>query len=361
VELGFQTDHLMQASPSFPHDWRVKEKYMPVVGRIQLSLPSIPGVVKVGTRASVPLGSPRAPAEVTLVGGAAPLPRSDVPSSTLAIDSGYFSAIGVPIVRGRNFTSQDADQSAAVAIVNEWAASHWFAGRDPVGSQLRIDTLPGQSLVVTIVGVVKNNKAARGNLLLAVDGPELYRPFEQSPSAFPSFFVRFSGAAGAVTRPLRSKQTEIVPNRPLSSTIVSGVVEQQLRGARMTALQILAFAAIGLVLAIVGVGGVLSFNVNRRLREIGIRRALGATAGGVWGLILRDAARLTLFGIVIGIGGALVVCRSMTPLLTGTTPTDPATYVAVSLAVMLTAVVAAALPARRASRVSPLVAIRESR
>jgi ABC-type antimicrobial peptide transport system permease subunit len=215
--------------------------------------------------------------------------------------------------------------------------------------------------VVTIVGVVKNNKAARGNLLLAVDGPELYRPFAQAPTAFPSFFVRFSGAAGAVTRPLRTKLLELVPNRPLSSTIVSGTVEQQLRGARTTALQILSFAAIGLVLAIVGVGGVLSFNVNRRLREIGIRRALGATAGGVWGLILRDAARLTLFGIVIGIGGALVVCRSMTPLLTGTTPTDPVTYVAVSLAVMLTAVVAAALPARRASRVSPLSAIRESR
>jgi putative ABC transport system permease protein len=361
VELGFKADRLMQATPSLPHDWRVKEKYLPVIAQIQLALPNVPGVAALGTRATVVLGSARTPAEMTLVGRGAALPRADVPPSALAIDSGYFSAVGVPIVRGRNFTSQDVEESTPVAIVNEWAAAHWWAGRDPIGTQLRIDTLPGRGTVVTIVGVVRDNKAAKGNLLLAVDGPELYRPLLQLPSAFPSFFIRFTGGAASVTRPIRTKLSEIVPNRPLSSVVVASAVERQLRGARTTALQILSFAAIGLVLAIVGVGGVLSFNVNRRLREIGIRRALGATAAGVWSLILRDAARLTLSGILIGIAGALVVCRSMTSLLTGTTPNDPLTYVVVSLAVMLTALIAAALPGRRASRVLPLTAIRESR
>ena len=200
VDLGFDASHLVQGSPSLPHDWRVKEKYLPAIVRIQAALAEIPGVTAVGTRATIALGSGRDRAAITIVGQGTPIAPADVPSSSLAVDPGYFTTLKIPVARGRAFMSQDVEQSAPVAIVNETAAARWWGGRDPVGTQIRVDTLTDQSAVWTIVGVVKDNKAGRGNLLFATGGPELYRPFLQSPSAFPVFFARSAGAPASGMR-----------------------------------------------------------------------------------------------------------------------------------------------------------------
>jgi putative ABC transport system permease protein len=306
------------------------------------------------------LGSARAPATLTVVGETAAIPASSVPNTVLAVDSGYFNTLRIAVSRGRAFSADDREESTPVAMINEWAASRWFAGRDPVGARLQIDSLPGQSVVVTIVGIVKDNRAGRGGLLLADDGPELYRPFPQSPSAFPTFFVRLDGAMAPVLRPMRAELGEIVLGRPVSTTALSDAIARQLDGARTTARQILAFSAVGLILALIGVYAVLSYSVKRRTRELGIRRALGATASGVYGLIVRDALVVAVPGVLLGAAGALYTARFVAPLLHGTSAYDSATFLTITAVVLATAVLAAVLPAVRASRVSPLTAIRTS-
>jgi putative ABC transport system permease protein len=358
VDLGFNADNLIQASPSLPHDWRVKEKYLPAVERIEQTLRAIPGVSRTATRATNALGSSRQPAQVTLQGEGAPLARASSPSFVIAVDSGYFGALEVPVTRGRAFTAEDRETAMPVAIVNEWAARRWWSGREAIGAQLRIDTLPGQSVTLTVVGVVRDNKAT-GSLLVANDGPELYRPFAQAPSAFPLFYARAANP-GTLLRPIRVQLGAIVLGRPTSATIVSETVKRQLAGVTATSRQIVALAVVGLVLALIGVYGVLAYSVNRRTRELGIRRALGESASGVYALVVRDALKVTAPGVILGLLGALYVGRFVAPLLYGTSPTDTVTYAAISLIVLATGVVSALIPAARAARVSPMTALRGS-
>lgn len=360
VDLGFDAARLVQTTPSLPHDWRVKEKYLPATARIEDVLRRIPGVAFTTTRATNPLGSSRALAAITIPGDAAPLAKSLVPNNVLAVDSAYFHTMGIPMLRGRAFGPEDRDASAPVAIVNQWAATHWWSGRDPIGAQVRIDSLPGQSITVTVVGVVADNRAGGGGLLLANDGPELYRPYPQAPSAFPTFFVRTQSAPAPALRPIGAQLGEIVLHRPVSTTIVSESVHKQLDGVETTARQILAFAAVGLLLAVIGVYGVLSYSVNRRTRELGIRRALGASAPSVYRLIVRDALLVATPGVVIGVAAALYTGRFIAPLLHGTPVNDVATFASIIVVVLVTAVASAIVPAIRAARVSPLTAIRGS-
>ena len=203
---------------------------------------------------------------------------------------------------------------------------------------MRVDT-GGGTVVITVVGVAANSKAARPNILLAEDGPELYLPYEQAPSAFPVFF-----AAAARPEPLLRRMsqllTRLVPDRPVFTSLVSQTVERQLGGVRTNAMQILAFALVGLLLAVFGVYGVLSFEVSRRTREIGIRSALGASSARIAANTIADAAKLTMIAIAIGIPIALYATRLISGLLYTTSPRDPAVYGAVVLCIAVVSLVA---------------------
>jgi len=357
VDVGFDPVGLITTTPSYPHDWRVPAKYVPATTRIEGMLRATAGVTQVATRAANPLGSSRAPAQITVAGDANALPRDLTPTAALAVDTSYFATMRIPLVRGRVFGPEDREHSTPVAIVNQWAASRWWHGTDPIGAQVRIDTLPGQAITVTIVGVVRDNRANAG-VLLNDPTPELYRPLTQAPSAFPTFFVRGTSAPATLMRPITSQLAQIVLNRPVSTNLSSDLLGRQLDGVVTTARQILAFALVGLVLAVIGVYGVLSYSVKRRTRELGIRRALGATAPGVYGLVLRDALVIVAPGIVIGVVAALPVGTLVTPLLHGGSPKDITTFTAIVGVVVLTSIVSAIVPATRAARVSPLTAIR---
>jgi putative ABC transport system permease protein len=294
-----------------------------------------------------------------LEGSAGPLPAGLVPVSALSVNPGYFATIGVPVVRGRAFDDRDRKESVPVAIVNDWAARRWWPDRDAVGQTVRVDT-GGGALAITIVGVVANSKAARPNLLLDEDGPELYRPFEQAPSAFPSFLVAAASRPEPLLRPVSILLARLVPDRPVFSTLVSQTVAQQLGGVRTNAMQILAFAVMGLLLAVIGVYGVLSFDVSRRTREIGIRSALGASRARIATNTLTDAAKLTAIGVAVGLLVSLFATRLIGSLLYATSPRDPMVYASVVVCIALVSLVAAYLPARRAVRVDPIVALRAS-
>lgn len=357
VDLGFDVGQLVQGTPSFPHGWRVKETYLPIERRILAELGALPGAASVAMRASNRLG---APSEIRLAGESSPLPASAAPNAAIAVSPGYFATAGVRLVAGRDFDGGDREASVPVTIVNEWAARHWWPSGNAVGRRVQIDTARGASLTVTVVGVVRDNKAAQPNVLLAADGPELYRPFEQTPSAFPTFLVRSTNglAPRALLRPTRQALIRAVPDRPLFTQLASEQVARQLGGVRTNALQILGFAAIGLVLALIGVHGVLAYTVSRRTREIGIRGALGASRGALRVMVLRDALVLVLVGLAIGLPIAALASRYIAELLHGTPVADPRVYAAVALVVLVASLVASWIPARRASRVDPMTALR---
>ena len=345
-------------SPSFPHTWRVPEKYVPVTEQILVG-DGEAAWRRVGRRSRQrAVAAPRRAGEPNARGKCRTAPgraRSD----QCALDHArYFTTVGVPVVNGRSFVASDRKATMPVAIVNAWAAQRWWPDRDAIGRTVRVDT-GGGTVVITVVGVVANSKAARPNILLAEDGPELYLPYEQAPSAFPVFF-----AAAARPEPL-SKQmsqllTRLVPDRPVFTSLVSQTVERQLGGVRTNAMQILAFALVGLLLAVIGVYGVLSFDVSRRTREIGIRSALGASRARIAGNTIADAAKLMMIGIAIGIPIALYATRLISGLLYTTSPRDPAVYGSVILCIAVLSLVAAYVPARRAVRVDPIVALKSA-
>jgi hypothetical protein len=290
---------------------------------------------------------------VVRAGEADPLPPGLVPAAALGVSPGYFTTLGIPLTRGREFDLRDTDQAPAVAVLNAWAADRWWPGADPVGRSFRVDTT-----LVTVVGVARTNRAARPGLLLADEGPEIYRPFEQASSAFPTFYLEAVGPPAALLRPATDVLVRLVPDRPVSTARVADQVAGQLAGVRTTALQILGFAAVGLGLALVGVYGVLAYAVGRRARELGIRGALGASRRRLLTMVVGDAAVLGGLGALIGFPLAAYGARFLQDLFVGTNPLDPAVYALVGL--VLTAVVLAAgwVPARRAAAVAPLEALR---
>jgi putative ABC transport system permease protein len=360
IDLGFDADRVAQGTPSLPHTWRVKEKFVPLARQILDELARLPGASAVALRAQVPFGATTdaATSVITLEGSATPLGAALAPQTAFAVSPGYFRTLGVRVVRGREIAESDQAHTPPVALVNEWAARRWWPGADPVGRTIRVDTAAGKMMTVTVIGIVRDNKAAQPSVLLAGDAPEVYVPFEQAPSAFPSYFVRTDGAASSVLRPMREVLVRLVPDRPTFSSLLADGVATQLRGVRTNAMQVLGFALVGLVLALIGVHGVLSYIVGQRTRELGIRGALGATRTSLGGMVLAGTVRLALAGLAIGLPIAVLAARLIGGLLYGTSPTDPVVYAAVGVVVLVVAVLASWIPARRASRVDPLVALR---
>jgi predicted permease len=361
LDLGFDSERVVQGSPSFPHPWRVKEKYLPITRQLADELHLLTGVVDVGIRASSGLGPQGGPPSITLEGQASPLPPSEVPPGAVAVSPDYFRTVGIRVVRGRVFTTQDLELTPPVAVVNEWAANRWWPGQDPIGRTLRVDTAAAASpLVLTVVGVVRDNKAAQQNLLLADEGPEIYRPYEQTPSPYPAFLVRTRDDPARLLKPMRELLARLVPDRPVSATRLSDQVGQQLSGVRANAYQIFGFAIVGFALALIGLYGVLSYAVSRRIRELGIRGALGASRTDLSRMILGDAVRMTVVGLALGLPAAAFASGLIRGMLYGVNRVDPWVYGVVAVVVFGVALLASYLPARRAARVDPLVALRIS-
>jgi predicted permease len=358
-DLGIPYEQLVYGSPSYAHSMRTKDKYMPLTQRVEAALRAIPGARNIGTLALVPLQQ-AGTTMITLDGAAEPLAQAVVPASSISVNESYFDAIGVPILHGRAFATFDREDSPPVAIVNEWAARHWWPGENAIGKIVRVDTAPAQSVELTIVGVVKDNKASVQNILLSEIGPELYRPYLQAPSAFPSFYVRTVSPPGQLLRPLRQTLASLVPDRPVFTITVSDQANNQFRGVRLDAEQTLGFALLGLMLALIGIYGVLSYAVGQRTREIAIRGALGATRGAIAAMVVGDALRLAAGGLAIGLIVAALGSRTIAGLLHGTSARDPVVYVAVAVAVTVTTAIASYLPARQAARTELVTAMKAS-
>ena len=217
---------------------------------------------------------------------------------------------------------------------------------------------PGPGIELQVVGVAADNRAAQQSLLLAEPGPEVYVPWEQSSSAFPTFVARVRGAPASALRPVRVTLARLVPDRPVFASSVSENAAAQLAGVRTNALQILGFAVVGLFMALLGVHGVLAYAVSRRTRELGVRGALGATSARLRAMVLGDALKLVAMGLAIGVPLALAATRLLEGMLEGTRRTDPMVYALVVLVLLVITMLTGLGAARRATKVSAMVALR---
>ena len=282
-----------------------------------------------------------------------------------AITPGYFQTLGVRLMRGRDFTEADTLETPGVAVVNQSFARKFFPYSDPLGQHITMASDPGaldardnRGLPVwsEIVGVVSDVKS------LSVQPeatPEIYRPYWQWPMQSPKLFVRATGDASALAAAIRQTTRAVIPNLPTPGIhLLSDQVSESVAQPRFQAGLLSLFGALALLLAACGIYGVLAYTVTQRRREIGVRMALGAQKRNVLSLVLGQGVKLTLLGVGIGACAALALTGVVRSLLYEVKPTDPLTFAAVTLLLTVVALLACWLPARRATRIDPMEALR---
>jgi putative ABC transport system permease protein len=296
-----------------------------------------------------------------------PLPApGDSPTATYRVVlPGYFEAMGIPILRGRDVAETDRLGVPGVVVVNEWLARRHWPGEDPIGKRIALDDPRRESSWLTVVGVVKN--AVRGDWAAAPED-EVFLPYLQtrrylekadSPFSYMTLVARTDGDAAALAPPIRAVVASMDRRVPVSQVqTMEDVVAQSTAAPRFYLLLLGAFAAVAVLLAAVGIYGVMSYSVSRRTNEIGIRMALGAQPAEVRRLVVGQGMVLALAGAALGMVGALGLTRLMSGLLYGVRASDPATFLAACGFLVAVALAASYFPARRASRINPLAALR---
>lgn len=273
------------------------------------------------------------------------------------VTPGYFHVMRVPIRHGRAFTAADGAQALPVVIINEQVARRYFKGEDPVGQRMTFDKVPNDSSQwATIVGVAGDE---RQRSLSADPLNEVYEPIAQDPSPALVLMTRVAGSPDAIAPAIRRTFAELDAQLAISDMQSMDAIRRgSLARERFLMAMLVVFASVGLLLAIIGVYGVLAQVARRRTREMGIRIALGAPASQVRWLVVRHGLGLVLTGLVIGIGVAFVMTRGLVALLYHVAPADPVTFAAVPVLLALTGLAAAWIPAMQASRADPAIALR---
>jgi putative ABC transport system permease protein len=289
--------------------------------------------------------------------------KPDTPDGPIAgmriVSPEYFKTMRIPLVAGRLFDERDDDAAPEVVLINQQTARRYFDGENAIGQQIRVGVTlarEARSNNKTIVGIVGDVKYGR---LDAETPPEIYLPYAQHAVDEFTIAVRTAGDPMAFAPTLRrdvaaiDRELPIAKMEPMTAVVGASIAER-----RFTMFLLSAFAAVALALAAIGIYGVLAYLVSQRTQEIGVRLAIGAAPGDVARLFLREGARLTIVGLAAGFAGAAAAARALSTLLFGVTATDPATFAAVAGALTLVALAASYVPARRAARVDPIVALR---
>jgi predicted permease len=354
VDPGFEAAGVLKAefqlSAKYPQrDWPRWQETRQFSEAVRQRVAALPGVVSVAIASNHPLEAGYT-SSIVVVGREAE--AEDYPEPSLRqVDPSYFSTLHVALLEGRLFSGGDDLAAPAVLIINEAARRRFFAGGHPVGQQIQL-----WGMARTVVGVVADEHI---HGLATAAPPALYLPTGQAPTGNGSILVRTSGDPRALAAALRGAVRSVDPEiplfgvEPLTETL-SGTLDQR----RFTMLVLGSFAGAALLLAMVGVHGVLSYTVAQRNREIGIRMALGADRTSVGRLVVGQGARLAGAGLAIGALGAIVLSRVLTGLLFGVKPLDPLTFIAVGIGLGTVALLATWAPAHKASRVDPMVVLR---
>ena len=265
--------------------------------------------------------------------------------------------MGIPLVQGRDFTEQDNADSAGVVVISEKTARHFWPGEDPIGKRLKPGSSTSPSQWREVIGVVKD---VRQNDFIADPKMEMYMAYPQLNSFAPNaLVVRTSVEPLSLASAVRNAVWAVDRDQPVSDIdTMDHIVSEAVARQRFSMLLFAIFAALALVLAAVGIYGVMSYSVTQRTREIGIRMALGAQRTDVLKMTVKEGLKLVGLGLVIGVVMAFVLTRVMASLLFGISATDPVTFLSIGLVLLGVAMLASYIPALRATRVDPMVALR---
>jgi len=361
VSTGLTTEQILTMEVPFDFEARKDEDAKALFERMQLEVAAIPGVSEVGIGSTMPLRATEAVLDVKAEGrplqtGEA-IPRADFRT----VSPGFFHAAGVPLLSGREFAETDGKTSNKVVILNKTLADRLFGDRDPIGQRV---AWTGEVLKFiglsdewrTVVGVVGDTKD--GGLDAAPRGV-MFQPLKQEPMFGGGLVIRAqrdpAALAPAATRIVRG----IVPNDPIENVLTIGQIkDQSVAPRRLNAILVSSFGVLAVIIAAVGIAGVLAFSVSARTNEIGIRMSLGADSARVQRMVLAEGGILLVYGLFLGVAGALIGTRLIQGLLFGVAPNDPLTLVTVAVMMVVVGVAACWLPALRAAKIDPAVAIR---
>ena len=358
TDLGFNPRNVLALAIELPRQKyadgrRIVQFYEQLTERLAV----LPGVRSVGVGSSVLLG--RLPNSSTLVVEGRPVPRDavNIPVPFDTVTNGYFTTLGIPLTRGRLFGPEDTATAPMRVIVNEAFVHRFFPFEDPLGKRVTFNNPQDKNVQwLTIVGVVADTR--RGG----VDRPpwaELYFSLQQAPDSRLTVLVRTAGDPIAAARAAQEQVWAVDPGQPVTSIrTVEQLVARVQANRRFTMLMLGGFALVALVLATVGIYGVIAYSTAQRTQEIGIRVALGAARADVLRMVLIDGLRIAVIGSVIGLGAAAGMSRLLSGLLFGVSAHDPATFAALPLALLIVAALASWIPARRALAVEPITALR---
>ena len=357
IDPGFDPRQLIAARVALPARYRPDNGIGKFQERLLLSLREIPGVaVSMATATPFETGLPINAfglRDVSLPPGA-----SQPGAFHLGASPTYLETLHIPLREGRWFNDTDTNTSRRVFVVDESFAQKYFPGASAVGRHMSFGGTPAKPEdwpeIVGVVGNVRHNgvEEASGN-------PFLYHPLTQTPSGEFSVLLRSARPESEVMGLVRRKIAEIDPALPVfKAASMTNVISTRLSNRRAIMILLVSFAAVAVLLAAIGIYGVLAYDVSQRTREIGIRGAIGATREQIMALVLRQGLWKAIIGLAIGLGGALLLSRYLASLLFEMTPTDPLAYVVVTLLLLGVATLASYLPARRAARMDPIIALR---
>ena len=314
---------------------------------------ALPGVVAVGATQSLPIQGDYV-LGFNIQGRPPNGPGQEPNTNYYAVSPDYFKAMGIPLLRGRVFTEQDKKDSPRVAVINEELAKKFFPDEDPIGKRINVTNGPERFReIVGIVGDVKQYGLAQPTTM------QTYEPYLQTPFSGMTLVVRADGNPAALSGAIRSEVLAIDKEQPVSRIRpLEQVVSESVAKQRFLMLLLGIFASVALVLAAVGLYGVMSYSVNQRYHEIGIRAALGAQRKDVLKLVVGQGMALALTGAAIGLAASFALTRLMASLLFGVSATDPLTFAVIALLLTIVALLACYLPARRAMKVDPMIALR---
>ena len=361
VDAGLKAPEVLTMEVPLSAGSRQDAETKALYDRMKLEIGAIPGVTEVGLGSTMPLRAAGFQLEVKAenrpLATGEPMPRAEFRTASPE----YFRAAGIPLKKGREFTTTDRDSAARVVILNETLAKRLFGDTDPInqrvawtGDVLRFIPVSGDWR--TVVGIAGDTKD--GGLDVPV-GPVMFLPFAQEVTFTGGLVIRAdrnaAGLVPATTRIVRS----VAPSDPIENILtVTQIRDQSVAPRRLNAALVSSFGGLAVLIAAVGIAGVLAFSVSARTNEIGIRMSLGADSGKVQRMVLMEGGVLLVMGLVLGVIGSLLATRLIQGLLFGVTPNDPVTLAAVALAMVAIGVAACWVPARRAAKVDPAVAMR---
>lgn len=356
VNPGFEPQRVITASIALPYAKYKEESQMSAFFKEALQRGAeVPGVEAVGGVSPLPLSGNIAMSGLTIEGRPTPGPGERLITHSRIITPDYFRAMGIPLIKGRVFSEQDTKDAPRVVVINESLARKYFPGEEAIGK--RIDVTVADDNMAEIIGIVGD---VRHMTLDREAGVESYFTYQQVPNTFMTLVARSkSDNPASLVAGLRHAVEQVDKDQPLSDIrTMEQLLADSLARRRFNMLLLGIFSAVALLLAAVGIFGVMNYSVTQRTHEIGIRMALGAQARDILRMVVSQGMILVLAGVCLGLVGAYFLMRLMTSLLYGVTATDPLTFIGVALVLSGVSLVACFIPARKATKVDPMVALR---